>query len=83
MYAARESAMERMQSSASAFDAGGIVAVQIREGPLAFAHHAVEFTAWGTAVRVGQHGHRYLRPQVVLPLDDPLSAVEARSLRGG
>jgi uncharacterized protein YbjQ (UPF0145 family) len=46
-----------------------------------FAHHAVRFTAWGTAVRLGQGGHQFLRPQVVLPMDDAAATFDAASLR--
>jgi uncharacterized protein YbjQ (UPF0145 family) len=81
MYAAREAGMERMQSSALAMAAQGIVAVRVTEGPMAFAHHAIGFTAWGTAVRLVAESHRYLRPDVVLPLDDATVEFEARSLR--
>ena len=81
MYSARESAMERMQRSA--LDAGGqgIVAVKVTEGPLRFAHHAVGFTAWGTVVRLTADAHRFVRPEVVLPLDDMVVTFEATSLR--
>ncbi len=80
LYDARESAMERMQSSALQMGAAGVVAVQIHEGPTSFAHHAIGFTAWGTAVAPGKSGHRYLRPRVILPLDDARVAFDARSL---
>jgi uncharacterized protein YbjQ (UPF0145 family) len=81
MYAAREAGMERMQSSALAMAAQGIVAVRVTEGPMSFAHHAIGFTAWGTAVRLVAESHRYLRPDVVLSLDDATVEFEARSLR--
>ena len=45
MYAARESAMERMQSAAIHRGATGVVAVQVSEGPMEFASHAIGFTA--------------------------------------
>jgi uncharacterized protein YbjQ (UPF0145 family) len=83
LYSTRESAMERMQSSALALGAGGVVAVQVTEGPMSFAHHSIAFTAWGTAVRAGAGGHRYLRPRVVVPLDDTAVGFAAQSLRGG
>ncbi len=82
MYAARESAMERMQSSALQQGAQGVVAVQVSEGPMEFAGHAVRFTAWGTAVRAAAGGHRYLKPRVSVPLDDAVAAFAAASLRG-
>ena len=81
MYAARELAMERMQASALKMDSQGVVAVQISEGPMHFAHHAVRFTAWGTAVRLGQDGHKFLQARMVVPLDDAVNAFDAASLR--
>jgi uncharacterized protein YbjQ (UPF0145 family) len=82
MYTARESAMERMQRSA--LDAGGqgVVQVRVTEGPMSFARHAVGFTAWGTAVRLVADSHQFLRPELVLPLDDAVVTFEAQSLRG-
>jgi uncharacterized protein YbjQ (UPF0145 family) len=82
MYSARESAMERMQRSA--LDAGGqgVVQVRVTEGPMAFARHAVGFTAWGTAVRLEADQHQSITPQVILPLDDAIVTFEAESLRG-
>jgi uncharacterized protein YbjQ (UPF0145 family) len=82
LYAARESAMERMQASALEIGAKGVVDVQIHEGPMHFARHAIGFTAWGTAVVPGPAGHQYLRPRVVLPLDDKVVQFDARSLNG-
>ena len=52
MYAARESAMERMQRSALEVGGHGVVEVKVTEGPMDFARHAVGFTAWGTAVKL-------------------------------
>lgn len=83
MYQSRELAMERMQRSALALGAGGVVSVVMRQGPMAFATHAVGFTAWGTAVKVGPEGHRHLDPTMVVALDDAQVAFEAQSLRGG
>jgi uncharacterized protein YbjQ (UPF0145 family) len=70
MYQARETAMERMQSSALAMHAGGVVAVHVEEGPLRFARHCIGFTAWGTAIRLSGEAHRYLQPRMVVPVDD-------------
>ena len=82
MYAARESAMERMQQSALAIDGTGVVEVKVEEGPMDFAGHAVGFTAYGTVVRqVGEHTK--MQPVMVLPLDDPVLGFDATSLRGG
>jgi uncharacterized protein YbjQ (UPF0145 family) len=81
MYAAREAGMEHMQRSALDMGAQGIVAVRVSEGPMWFANHAIGFTAWGTAVRLEADAHRYLRPEVVLSLDDATVEFEAQSLR--
>lgn len=81
LYAARESAMERMQSSAVVLGAAGVVAVNVREGPVRFAGHAIGFTAWGTAVKIGPEGHRHIRPQVIMPMDDAVLSFTAESLR--
>jgi uncharacterized protein YbjQ (UPF0145 family) len=81
MYAARESAMERMQRSALAVGAEGVVAVVFSEGPVGFATHAIGFIAWGTAVVLGPGGHRSMAPQMAVTLDDAVVAFEARSLR--
>jgi uncharacterized protein YbjQ (UPF0145 family) len=83
MYAAREAAMERMQQTAIAAGGEGVVAVQVTEGPMSFARHAVGFQAWGTAVRLAADAHRFIAPEVVLPLDDSTVVFEAESLRGG
>jgi uncharacterized protein YbjQ (UPF0145 family) len=82
MYAARESAMERMQASGLAMSAQGVVAVRITEGPMHFARHAIGFTAWGTAVRLGADAHQYVQPRMVLPLDDAVVQFGAEALRG-
>jgi uncharacterized protein YbjQ (UPF0145 family) len=82
MYSARESAMEKMQRSALAVGGQGVVEVKVTEGPMSFARHAVGFTAWGTAVRLVANEHQFVRPEVVLPLDDAVVTFEAESLRG-
>ena len=82
MYAARESAMERMQRSALDVGGQGVVEVKVTEGPMSFARHAVGFTAWGTAVKLVAEEHQFVEPEVVLPLDDAVVTFEAESLRG-
>jgi uncharacterized protein YbjQ (UPF0145 family) len=82
MYAARESAMERMQQSALAMQGTGVVEVKVTEGPMDFAHHAVGFTAYGTVVRLVADEHRNLGARMILPLDDPVRSFDATSLRG-
>jgi uncharacterized protein YbjQ (UPF0145 family) len=82
MYSARESAMERMQQSALAMRGTGVVEVKVTEGPMDFAHHAIGFAAYGTVVRLAAEQHINLQPRMVLPLDDPVPAFDATSLRG-
>jgi uncharacterized protein YbjQ (UPF0145 family) len=82
MYSAREAAMERMQESALAMRGTGVVEVKFTEGPMVFAHHAVAFTAYGTAVHLVAERHQTMDPLVVLPLDDAVRAFDAASLRG-
>lgn len=81
MYAARESAMERMQHSALEAGGQGVVEVKITEGPVAFARHSIGFTTWGTAVKLVAESHQFVKPEVVLPLDDAVVSFEAESLR--
>lgn len=80
MYSARESAMERMQSDAISAGATGVVAVKVTEGPVEFAGHAIGFLTWGTAVRPAEGGHNFIRPQVVLPLNDAVVQFDAAHL---
>ena len=82
MYAARESAMERMQISALGLGGTGVVEVKVTEGPMDFAHHAVGFTAYGTVVRLVAGEHRHPGARMVLPMDDPVVGFDATSLRG-
>jgi uncharacterized protein YbjQ (UPF0145 family) len=82
MYAARESAMERMQTSAIALGGSGVVEVKVTEGPMDFAHHAVGFTAYGTVVRLVAGEHRNIGAQMILPMDDATAAFDATALRG-
>ncbi len=83
LYAAREQAMERMQTSGLQMAAHGVVGVRITEGPMSFARHAIGFTAWGTAVHLAEEAHRHVRPDVVMSLDDEVVSFDAQSLRGG
>ncbi len=82
MYAAREAAMERMQTAAIGLGGTGVVEVKVTEGPMEFAHHAVGFTAYGTVVRLLADEHRHMEARMVLPLDDPAVGFDATSLRG-
>jgi uncharacterized protein YbjQ (UPF0145 family) len=83
MYQARETAMERMQAQALGLNATGMVAVHVEEGPLHFAHHVITFTAWGTAIRLAGDSHRYLRPQMVVPVDDRELLFKVNALGAG
>jgi uncharacterized protein YbjQ (UPF0145 family) len=83
LYAARESAMERMQSMAEAFLGQGVVGVNVSEGPLPFARHAIRFAAWGTVVRGSGRPDVLGPPSVVVPVNDAQPAFDATSLRGG
>lgn len=80
LYEARESGMERMQSSAISLGASGMVGVHLREGPLAFSHRILEFCAWGTAVRILPSGHQRRHPRVVMPLNDRINLYHVESL---
>ena len=80
LYAARESAMERMQSSAIALGANGVVEVKVQEGPIGSFSRAVLFAAYGTAVVLDAPAHVHLAPMVVLSLDDVDVQFEATSL---
>jgi uncharacterized protein YbjQ (UPF0145 family) len=81
LYAARESAMERFQTSALRMGAAGVVAVRMNEGPMNFAHHAIGFAVYGTAVRPGPSGHRRQEPMVAVSLNDPVKIFDTASLR--
>lgn len=80
MYAARESAMERMQRSALAIKGTGVVEVKVMEGPMAFATHAVGFSAWGTVVRLLEDAHRLTHPVSVVTLNDASTQFDAATL---
>lgn len=81
LYAARDRGMERMQSAALALGATGVVAVQASDRQLRLASHVVQFSAWGTAIRLDGTGHRSIRPRMVVPLDDRAVAFDPRSMR--
>lgn len=80
MYASRENAMERMQAMAIALKGNGVVAVNVVEGPMPFATHAVGFAAWGTVVRLARESHQLLHPQMVVSLNDAIVAFDAATL---
>ncbi len=82
LYSARESAMERMQQAATAAGGQGVVGVQVSEGPMEFARHAVRFTAWGTVVRRSEREPVLPPPRMVIDLDDERLAFDPSSLRG-
>ncbi|MFZ3493812.1 heavy metal-binding domain-containing protein [Streptomyces sp. 5.8] len=70
LYDARELAMSRMRAEASALDAEGIVAVQLKQHSHSWGSHTTEFFAIGTAVRPLRADHVIDRPTMVLGLDD-------------
>ena len=80
MYASRESAMERMQRMAIALKGTGVVQVNVVEGPMPFATHAVGFAAWGTVVRLVKESHQLLHPQMVFSMNDAVVAFDAEAL---
>ncbi len=80
MYAARETAMTRMQDGALALGGTGVVGVTVEEGPMGFASHAVGFVAIGTVVRPGPTGHQRVAPITVVSLDDAAVSFDARTL---
>lgn len=80
MYSSRESAMERMQQMAIALKGSGVVQVNVVEGPLPFATHAVGFAAWGTVVRLVKESHQLLHPRMVVSLNDAGVVFDASTL---
>jgi uncharacterized protein YbjQ (UPF0145 family) len=80
MYEARELGMERMQAQAIGLGGTGMVDVHVEEGPLRIASHVIVFTAWGTAIRLSGDSHRYLRPRMVVPVDDRERLFKASTL---
>ena len=81
MYVARETAMERLQTTALALAGTGVVQVQVVEGPMSFASHAISFATWGTVVSLRGDAHRRMDPQMVLPMNDLHVAFEAATLQ--
>lgn len=77
IYAARESAMERMQAQALTLAGDGVVGVRVTEGPLPFARHAVGFAVYGTAVHLVAEAHRATLPEVAVSLDDSVVSFDA------
>lgn len=80
MYSAREAAMTRMQDAALALDGEGVVAVQVSEGPMSFAGHAVGFVAIGTVVRLAAASHRSISPSTAVSLNDRMVTFDAATL---
>jgi uncharacterized protein YbjQ (UPF0145 family) len=81
LYAAREAAMERMQSNAIALGGRGVVDVKVTEGTIGTFAKAVAFAAYGTVIVPGAAGHQLVSPMAVLPMDDPVEEFEATSLK--
>jgi uncharacterized protein YbjQ (UPF0145 family) len=80
MYAARESAMTRMQDAALALSGTGVVDVTVAEGPMSFASHAVRFVAYGTVVRPLTSSHPKLAPMTAVSLNDAAVSFDAQTL---
>jgi uncharacterized protein YbjQ (UPF0145 family) len=82
LYEARELGMGRMQESALAMGAAGVVAVHLIDRPLPFAKHIIGFTTWGTAVRLTGEAHVPIHPRVVVSLDDAVDLFDLRGAMG-
>lgn len=80
MYSSRETAMERMQSLAIELKGTGVIGVKVAEGPMNFASHAVGFTAWGTVVRLAKDTHHFVRPTMVVSLNDVQVGFDSQTL---
>jgi uncharacterized protein YbjQ (UPF0145 family) len=80
MYSSRETAMERMQEMAIELKGTGVVQVNVVEGPMPFATHAVGFAAWGTVVRLAKKSHQLLAPQMVVSMNDAVVVFDAGTL---
>ena len=80
MYSARETAMERMQRDALALRGSGVVEVKLIEGPMSFATHAVGFAVWGTVVQLAKDAHQFVRPMMVVSLNDVDEAFDPSAL---
>jgi len=66
--------MSRMQAEAEQLKAEGIVGVQLLSLAHKWGGHTTEFFAIGTAVRPLRADHIIAKPQMVLPLDRPVSS---------
>jgi len=81
IYAARETAMERMQTTALSLKGTGVVQVNVIEGPMSFASHAIGFVSWGTVVRLVHDEHHRVSPQLVLSMNDRTITFAATTLQ--
>jgi uncharacterized protein YbjQ (UPF0145 family) len=94
---ARELAMGRLQREAEQLNATGIVGVTVSEQSHAWWRRAIEFLAYGTAVRLtgttpGRHDapppasggdlHRHLGVRAVVQLDDPDPVADPAAITG-
>jgi len=82
LYQAREEAMEQLQSHITAAGGTGLVDAKIVDRPMHFAHHVVEFIAYGTAIKMLAKEHTHPTMSLVMPLDDVVNKFEATSLAG-
>jgi uncharacterized protein YbjQ (UPF0145 family) len=72
MYNARELAMERMQTEATALKARGIVGAQVQEFSHGWEPHVIEFFSVGTAVAPIKEAQPVPAPAVVVALNDAI-----------
>jgi uncharacterized protein YbjQ (UPF0145 family) len=72
MYAAREMAMDRMQTEGMNFGGRGVVGVSVEEGSHGWHSHVIEFLAVGTAVvPIEDAAHEtHAPPRAVLSMRD-------------
>jgi uncharacterized protein YbjQ (UPF0145 family) len=70
LYAARELAMERMQTEAQTIEAKGIVGVDLHEKSHGWGSHVIEFFAIGTAIVATGQARTIEAPTPVLDLND-------------
>ncbi len=80
LYAAREAAMEELQSQIIQAGGTGLVDAKVVDRPVSFAHHVIEFLSYGTAIKMLAQEHTHPRLSLVVPVDDRVRTFEATSL---
>lgn len=81
LYDAREAAMGRLQQALAHSGGTGLLDMKVIDRPVEFAHHVVEFIAYGTSVKMLTSEHTHPDISLVLPVDDRVRSFEATSLR--